>query len=107
MIVIHSYVINIYRAFPEYYQAIANPTDLTTIKKKISFKGFNTVHDALVEIRRVWDNCRIFNAEGSEIFNAADTLADYTEQLIQVSETSIIIFILFANLSNWFMNELG
>ena len=73
------------RAFPEYAAVIKHPVDLTSIKKKISNKEFGSISEALSELRLVWDNCCLFNSEGSDIHAAALSLAEFTEGLVLVS----------------------
>ena len=87
--------------FPEYAAIIQYPADLTSIKKKINNKEFNSISEALNELRRVWDNCCLFNSEGSDIHTAALSLADLTEGLVKVSEIQNICAIIF--ISNVFM----
>ena len=78
------FFIFIYRMFPDYYETIQNPTDLSTIKKKLNSKEYATVTDVLTDIRLVWDNCCLYNAEESDIFVSAATLSEYTEALVKV-----------------------
>jgi Bromodomain len=68
--------------FPEYYEIIKNPIDLTAIKEQIN--KYETVEECLSDIRQVWENCRLFNAEGSEIFDTADSLHAELEEMVEV-----------------------
>jgi Bromodomain len=68
--------------FPEYYEIIKNPIDLTAIKEQIN--KYETVEECLGDIRQVWENCRMFNAEGSEIFDTADSLHAELEEMVEV-----------------------
>jgi hypothetical protein len=51
--------------FPEYYEIIKKPMDLSTIKERIT--EYVTVEEALGDIRQIWENCRLFNAEVKNI----------------------------------------
>jgi hypothetical protein len=74
--------------FPEYYEVIEHPTDLSAVKKKLTSKEFATIAETLTELRQVWENCCVFNAEESDIYVSAVTLADYTESLVKVGYDS-------------------
>ena len=68
--------------FPEYYEIIKNPVDLMAIKEQLN--KYETVEECLSDIRQVWENCRLFNAEGSEIFDTADSLHAELEEMVEV-----------------------
>lgn len=68
--------------WPEYYQIIERPIDLTTIKGGLKDGTYSTVEGVLNDIRLIWANCRNFNAVGSEIIEQADTVSNYFEDLI-------------------------
>ena len=68
--------------FPEYYEFIKNPVDLSTVKDQLS--KYETVEECLGDIRQIWENCRLFNAEGSEISSTADLLQTELEELVEV-----------------------
>lgn len=69
--------------FPVYYEMIEQPMDMTTWKKRIN--EYASVKAALDELRLIWTNCSIFNAEGSDINNTAYRLGLEAESLIEVS----------------------
>jgi hypothetical protein len=70
------------RAYPEYYDAIETPMDLSTVKKSLA--GYQSLAAALSDIRLIWRNCLQFNQEGSEIAASAISLGLDTEALIEV-----------------------
>ena len=70
------------RKYPEYYETIKRPVDFTTIKNRLN--TYPTLSDVLADLRLIWENCRFYNAEGSDIYGWADTLAAVTEDLIEV-----------------------
>ena len=51
---------------------------------KDQFSKYETVEDCLNDIRQVWENCRLFNAEGSEIYDTADSLHAELEEMVEV-----------------------
>jgi hypothetical protein len=68
--------------YPEYYEFIKTPMDLSTLKKKLS--EYNSLEEALSDLNLIWENCMNFNQEGSEIYTTAATLAEETATLIEV-----------------------
>ena len=77
-----STTVSLISAYPEYYEFIEKPMDLTTLKSKIS--SYTTIEEAISDLRIIWDNCRNFNAEDSPISNAADELSAQVESSIEV-----------------------
>lgn len=76
------YLILCYSSYPEYYEVIENPMDLTTVKKKLN--DYTSVKEALDDLRLIWQNCFTFNVEGSEISNTALALGNELETLVEV-----------------------
>jgi len=72
------------RLYPEYFVTIEQPMDLSTVRTKLSDDQYESVGDALADLRLIWDNCRTFNAEGSDILNSAEVCAILLEELVQV-----------------------
>jgi len=56
--------------------------DISTFKKKIP--EYNSISDALTDLRLIWKNCREYNVEGSEISETALQLGKECETLIEV-----------------------
>ncbi len=56
--------------------------DLTTAKQNLN--EYASVSDALHDLRLIWENCRTFNAEGSEILQSAEACAALLEALVEV-----------------------
>jgi len=69
--------------YPEYFEQIEHPMDLATVKSKIN--NYSSVGEALADLRAIWDNCRVFNAEGSDILNSAENCSAMLESFVQVS----------------------
>lgn len=59
------------RDYPEYYQEIARPIALDTIKKNIKRRKYDTVESYLNDMNLMFANARQFNMEGSQIYNDA------------------------------------
>ncbi|CAG8579648.1 10329_t:CDS:2, partial [Paraglomus brasilianum] len=50
---------------PDYYTVITNPMDLSTIDRKIKANSYKTIEDFEDDVRRIFANCRVYNAEGT------------------------------------------
>ena len=69
-------------SFPDYYEMIKKPMDLTNCRDKLNAGEYTTSDQALADLRLIWENCRLFNAEGSDIYETADTLDAETQRLV-------------------------
>lgn len=61
--------------------------DLNTAKGKLTNNEYYSVSEALADLRIIWDNCRQFNAEGSDILNMAENCSVMLESLVEVSDS--------------------
>jgi hypothetical protein len=66
--------------YPDYYEAIEHPMDLTRIKDRIP--SYCKFEDFLVDLSLVWRNCRKYNAPGSDIIAWVHELRDIAHGLI-------------------------
>jgi hypothetical protein len=69
--------------YPEYYQVIAKPMDLSSIKMKLAGGGYQDIHEAISDLHLVWKNCKQFNADGSDIFKIAEASESKCESLLE------------------------
>lgn len=60
--------------YPDYYEVIANPIDMTTINARIKSGSYKLVDDFIADARLMFNNCRQYNEEGSDIVKDANTL---------------------------------
>ncbi|KAL4488888.1 hypothetical protein ABPG72_005675 [Tetrahymena utriculariae] len=67
----------------DYPNVIKKPMDLTTVKNKINTQSYDTIEDFLDDIQLIWDNCKLYNAQGSWIWKLADKLDKYYKKLIK------------------------
>lgn len=51
----------------DYYDVVARPIDLGTIRQRLSKHRHKDVPAALADVERVWANCRLYNNEDDEI----------------------------------------
>ncbi|XP_055608504.1 protein polybromo-1 isoform X2 [Uranotaenia lowii] len=62
------------KLYPDYYQVIQHPIDMTTIESNIKTDRYATLDDAVGDYRLMFSNCRKYNEEGSLIFEDSKTL---------------------------------
>ncbi|XP_034655594.1 homeotic protein female sterile-like [Drosophila subobscura] len=60
----------------DYYEKIANPMDLNTIKKRFEYTYYWGGADVLEDILLIFENCRTYNSPDSTVFKAAVTLCE-------------------------------
>ena len=49
----------------DYPSIVKNPMDISTIKKNLKNIKYNTLQEVLNDIQLIWDNCKLYNMEGS------------------------------------------
>jgi len=49
----------------DYPQIVKHPMDLGTVKKNFRANKYKLVEEVLNDLQLVWDNCKLYNAEGS------------------------------------------
>nr|XP_018266604.1 ATP-dependent helicase STH1/SNF2 [Kwoniella dejecticola CBS 10117]OBR88762.1 ATP-dependent helicase STH1/SNF2 [Kwoniella dejecticola CBS 10117] len=68
------------RDYPDYYAIIAQPIALSQIKTKIGKPGY-TIQNLKSDMHLLFDNARTYNQEGSWVFNAAEDMQEYFDNL--------------------------
>lgn len=78
------------KLYPEYYDIIEHPIDMMTIESNIREDRYNTVDDMVGDYRLMFENCRTFNEEGSEIVEDANLLERMLDdKLREISALSV------------------
>ncbi|KFB53399.1 AGAP001099-PA-like protein [Anopheles sinensis] len=62
------------KLYPDYYQVIQHPIDMTTIENNIKADRYGTIDDVVGDYRLMFSNCRKYNEEGSMIYEDANIL---------------------------------
>ncbi|KAK2717362.1 hypothetical protein QYM36_006224 [Artemia franciscana] len=62
------------KLYPEYYQVILEPMDMVTIEAKMKENKYQLEEDLIDDFKLMFNNCRLFNEEGSVIYDDADLL---------------------------------
>jgi hypothetical protein len=57
--------------------------DFDTLKKNLLAAKFNTYEEYLLDLQLIWDNCKLYNAQGSEIFKLCERMEKLTRREIQ------------------------
>ncbi|MCP9261431.1 Bromodomain adjacent to zinc finger domain protein 1A [Dirofilaria immitis] len=68
------------KAVPDYYQIIKRPMDLRTIMNKLKQRLYDTPNQVIADARLIFENCRIYNEEESEICRCATKLEEFMEE---------------------------
>lgn len=62
------------KQYPDYYDIIQHPIDMTTIRHNIEADKYGTLDDVVGDFRLMFANCRKYNEEGSMIYEDANIL---------------------------------
>lgn len=65
--------------------------DLGTVKKNFKNMKYKYTEEVLNDLQLIWDNCKLYNSEGSWIFKKADKLEKYMRKMIKNFLPSIVI----------------
>lgn len=71
------------KLYPDYYQIIQHPIDMTTIEKNIENDRYGTVDDIVGDYRLMFNNCRKYNEENSMIYDDATRLEKVLNQKLK------------------------
>mmetsp|Transcript_36815 Transcript_36815/g.41975 ORF Transcript_36815/g.41975 Transcript_36815/m.41975 type:complete len:242 (-) Transcript_36815:331-1056(-) len=77
----------------DYPEIVNKPMDLGTIKKKLSSKSqYRDVFKVAEDVRLVWTNCMMYNADGSDFYILAQNLAKKFEDKLKklIEEHSLV-----------------
>uniref|UniRef100_A0A7S0RDS6 histone acetyltransferase n=1 Tax=Pyramimonas obovata TaxID=1411642 RepID=A0A7S0RDS6_9CHLO len=71
------------REVPDYYDIIKDPVDLAMVKRRLSAgEYYITLEMFAADFRRMFENCRIYNAPDTVYYKCATRLEQYFEQKI-------------------------
>lgn len=71
------------RQYPDYYEIIEHPMDMLTIEGNIKNDKYSNIDEALTDYRRMFNNCRKYNEEGSRIYEDANVLEKVLNEKIK------------------------
>jgi len=67
--------------FEDYEEVIDQPMDLGTVRTKLKSKKYQSPEQFARDVRKVWNNCKIYNKHGSAIWHVADYMSKQFERL--------------------------
>jgi hypothetical protein len=67
--------------FPDYEEMIDFPMDLQTVRTKLGTKKYQMSEQFARDMRKIWNNCKIYNRHGSAIWHVADYMSKQFERL--------------------------
>ncbi|KAH7649008.1 GCN5 like acetylase with bromodomain [Cryptosporidium bovis] len=72
----------------DYYEIIKEPTDIQTMKRKAKNKEYKTIKDFSSELKRMFDNCRFYNAKNTIYTKYANQLEAFIWPMLQSIQES-------------------
>lgn len=67
--------------FPDYTELIDTPMDISTVRNKLTTKKYQAPEQFARDMRKIWNNCKIYNQHGSAIWHVADYMSKQFERL--------------------------
>jgi len=67
--------------FPDYEELIDQPMDLGTIRTRLKNRKYQAPEQFARDMRKVWNNCKIYNRHGSAIWHVADYMSKQFERI--------------------------
>ncbi|CAG8452448.1 3447_t:CDS:10 [Acaulospora morrowiae] len=74
---------------PDYYNVIKNPMDLATIESKVENNYYKSIEDYASDVRTIFLNCRLYNAEGTIYVKCAAGLEKYFNERLKYYDVCI------------------
>ncbi len=68
----------------DYPEIITNPMDLSTLKKNLKKGHYKKISEFIEDLFLIWENCKTYNLEESDIYNNAVSLEEISVKLIKV-----------------------
>ena len=69
------------KEFTDYEDIVDQPMDLATVRQKLKTKKYQAPENFARDMRKVWNNCKIYNQHGSAIWFVADYMSKQFERL--------------------------
>ena len=67
----------------DYPQIVKSPMDLGTVKENLMSAKYSTYEDVFNDIQLIWDNCKLYNMMGSEIYKICEKMEKSSKRQIQ------------------------
>jgi transcription initiation factor TFIID subunit 2 len=69
----------------DYIKIIRKPMDISTVKSKLIQGVYQSPSDVFNDIQLIWDNCKRYNQEESDIYKTAVLMEKLSDEIIQKS----------------------
>ncbi|GAB9469215.1 hypothetical protein Gpo141_00006499 [Globisporangium polare] len=73
----------------DYLQVVKVPMDLGTIRNKLAKNEYKKAAEFARDVRLVWDNCKLYNQDGSELYDIADGLSKRFEDRVKAMKLDV------------------
>lgn len=73
----------------DYPEIITHPMDLSTVQAKLKDSSYSNFHDFVSDMRLIFDNCRLYNAEGCNLYKHAEILDSLFRDLVSPIEDTL------------------
>ena len=64
----------------DYPTIIKKPMDFNSLKTNLNLGKYSTYEDFLADLQLIWDNCKLYNMFGSEIYKLAERMEKTTKR---------------------------
>lgn len=71
---------------PDYLDIVHEPIDLSTVEDKLASGKYTSAYEFSVDIRKIWSNAFLYNAQDTELYQVTVTLSAYFEALFKGCE---------------------
>ncbi|VDM60264.1 unnamed protein product [Angiostrongylus costaricensis] len=68
--------------FPNYLDVVKNPIDLSIIQKRLETLEYQRLKDFTADMSRLFENAKLFYAQGSDVYKSAETLEKLFEDAL-------------------------
>ncbi|RLN52671.1 hypothetical protein BBJ28_00022210 [Nothophytophthora sp. Chile5] len=73
----------------DYLQVVKVPMDLGSVRNKLAKNEYKKPVDFARDVRLVWDNCKLYNQDGSDLYMVADELAKKFEDRVKTMKLDV------------------
>jgi len=69
--------------FPDYEEVIERPVSLWDVRERVNQKKYPDHATFIRDLRRIWQNCKVYNGHGTGVWHTADYMSKMTERLYE------------------------
>ena len=68
--------------FPDYDEVVEKPMSLMEVRERLNNKKYSDFGSLVRDIRRIWQNCKVYNGHGTAVWHTADYMSKQSERLL-------------------------